>query len=361
MSTTDEPQTGPTADVAAPPKRDSPEPPDERQRTRVVIRLLRRPELAAVIGALVVWIFFAVVAGDSGFLTRRGAANYLTVSAQLGIVAVPVAVLMIAGEFDLSVGSMLAAAGMIVATLTTEMGVPFELAALAAFAFALFVGFVNGTVVLRTGLPSFIVTLATLFILRGTILGVTRVLTGRTLIGGVRGAIEGSPLAPLFGTSIAGFRVSIFWWIGITVLATFVLLRTRFGNWIFGAGGSAEAARKSGVPIDRVKLALFMVTASAAALIGVIQTVQTGSADTLRGQLLEFEAIIAAVVGGTLLTGGYGSAVGAFFGALTFGIVSQGIFFAGFNSDWFLSFLGVMLLLAVLANNLIRNKAMGAR
>ena len=335
---------------------------DERVRAHGVVgRLVRRPELGPIIGALVVWVFFAITAGDSGFLTKSGTINYLVVSAQLGILAVVVALLMIGGEFDLSVGSMIGATGMIGALGLVEYDLPFWLVLVLAFGFAMAVGALNGYIVVRTQLPSFIVTLASLFILRGATLGVTRLLTGRTQIGGVLEEVEGDPLAEIFVARISDFPASIIWWVLITAVVYWVLRRASFGNWIFGTGGDENAARNSGVPTVRVKIVLFMATAAAAALVGVIQTLSAGSADTLRGELKEFEAIIAAVIGGTLLTGGYGSAIGPFFGALTFGIVQQGIFFTGVNTDWFRVFLGTMLLAAVLANNFIRRKALEAR
>jgi simple sugar transport system permease protein len=323
-------------------------------------RWLTRPELAAVAGAILVFVFFAVVAGDSGFLTAGGAASYLEVAAQLGIVAVPVAMLMIGGEFDLSVGSMVGAAGMIIAITITEYGWPLWAAVLLAFAVALAVGFFNGYLVIRTGLPSFIVTLAMLFALRGLTIGFARLLTGRTQLG-LGDAASGSPLAPLFAGSIGGFSVTIIWWLALAVLGTWVLQRTTFGNWIFGAGGDANAARNVGVPVSRVKIILFMCTALSAALLATIQVLDAGSADVLRGELLELQAIAASVIGGVLLTGGYGSVVGALFGALIFGMVQQGIFFTGVNTDWFLVFVGAMLLVAVLFNNVIRKRASEAR
>jgi len=321
---------------------------------------LTRPELAAIAGSILVFVFFAVVAGDSGFLTLGGAASYLEVAAQLGIVAVPVSLLMIAGEFDLSVGSMVGAAGMIIAISVTEYGWPLSVAVLVAFAVALAVGFLNGYLVIWTGLPSFIVTLAMLFALRGLTIGFSRLLTGRTQIG-LSDEISGSPLRPLFAGTLGSFSVSIIWWIGLAVLATWVLQRTVFGNWIFAAGGDPNAARNVGVPVNRVKIILFMCTALSAALLATIQVLDAGSADVLRGELLELQAIAASVIGGVLLTGGYGSVVGALFGALIFGMVQQGIFFIGVSTDWFLVFVGVMLLIAVVFNNFIRKRASEAR
>ncbi len=320
-------------------------------------RLMTRPELAAIGGAILVWVFFAIVAGDSGFLTRGGTASYLEVAAQLGIVAVPVAMLMISGEFDLSVGSMVGAAGMIIAISTSEYGWPLWAGILAAFAVALGVGAFNGYVVIKTGLPSFIVTLGMLFALRGLTIGFARLLTGRTQLGLPEAGGLGEALTTFFSGSVGAFSASIIWWIVLAVIGSWVLLRTTFGNWIYGAGGDARAARQLGVPVNRVKIILFMCTALGAALLATIQVLDAGSADVLRGQLLELQAIAAAVIGGVLLTGGYGTVVGAVFGALIFGMVQQGIFFTGVSTDWFQVFVGVMLLVAVLFNNIIRRRA----
>ena len=324
-------------------------------------RLLARPELGAVSGAVLVFIFFAVVAGDKGFLSFRGIASWLEVSAQLGILAIGAALLMIGGEFDLSIGSMIAAAGLVMAIPVAVYGWPFWIAILAAFAFALLVGYINGFIVNRTRLPSFIVTLAFLYILRGAAIGFTRLVTGRTQVSGLKEAAASDWLAPIFRGDLLGLPVSIFWWLGLAVLATWLLQRTRFGNWIFGVGGDAEAARNTGVPVNRVRILLFMGTALTATLFAALQVVDLGSADVNRGLLKEFEAIIAAVIGGCLLTGGYGSVVGAVFGALIFGMVQQGIFFTGVNTDWFKVFLGVMLLIAVVFNNFIRKRVTEAK
>jgi simple sugar transport system permease protein len=231
---------------------------------------------------------------------------------------------------------------------------------LVAFVVALAVGFLNGYLVIWTGLPSFIVTLAMLFALRGLTIGFSRLLTGRTQIG-LSDAISDSPLRPLFAGTLGSFSVSIVWWLLLAVLATWVLQRTVFGNWVFAAGGDPNAARNVGVPVNRVKVILFMCTALSAALLATIQVLDAGSADVLRGELLELQAIAASVIGGVLLTGGYGSVVGAVFGALIFGMVQQGIFFIGVSTDWFLVFVGVMLLIAVVFNNFIRKRASEAR
>jgi simple sugar transport system permease protein len=351
----------------------------------VMRQSLRRPELGAVAGFVLVILFFMVFAGDSGLFSARGTVNFLEVSAQLGILAVAVCLLMIGGEFDLSLGSMIAFAGVIIAILSTEYGWPVWSCILVAFGAAILVGYLNGWLVVKTGLPSFIVTLATLFILRGVTLGVTRLITGRTQIPGMKELASGDWLAPLFSgqfgggfltwlaeigiidkrpdglPSVQGIPVSILWWLGLTAVGTWILLKTRFGNWIFTVGGDANAARNVGVPVAKVKIRLFILSACAATLFAAIQVLSVGSADTSRGLQKEFEAIIAVVIGGTLLTGGYGSAVGAMFGALIFGVVQMGIFYTGIDTDWFKAFMGLMLLVAVLFNNFIRKKAAEAR
>jgi len=341
------------------------EPDDRLLRSSVVRRTLLRPEMGAIVGAVAIWIYFAIVAGDRGFLSARGTASYLEVSAQLGILAIAVALLMISGEFDLSIGSIIGAAGMIIAILSDEYGWSIWWAIGVALAVSLVIGFINGLVVRITGLPSFIITLATLFIIRGLTIALTRIETGRTQIGGLTSVRDFEPARQLFASRVplfgADFPIVILWWFVLTAIATFVLMRTPFGNWTFGAGGNEQAARNVGVPVTRVKISLFMATATAAWLVAVIQVIGSTGADVLRGTQQEFYAIIAVVIGGTLLTGGYGSAIGAAIGALIFGMVRQGIVYAGVDADWFQVFLGGMLLLAVLINRFVRNRAMEAR
>lgn len=341
--------------------------PDERVRQKsIVAKLLSRPEVGAIAGTVLVWGFFAVIAADNNFVSWATIASILDRAAPLGILAVAVALLMIGGEFDLSIGSILGFSGMAIMTLVTPIeagGFGWSLwpAIALTLVMALMIGGVNGWLVIATRLPSFIVTLGTLFIFRGLTIAVTRQLTNRTQLGdldqvagfGLADAIFASQLR-LFG---ATFRVSILWWVAATATATWILLRTRQGNWIFGTGGAADAARNVGVPVRRVKVSLFMTTAFAAFLVAVIQAVQFNGSDTLRGTGQEFEAIIAAVVGGTLLTGGYGSAVGPFFGALIFAMVQQGIIITGVDGDWFQVFVGGVLVAAVIFNNYIRQQA----
>jgi len=351
----------------------------------LLARLIKRPELGAIAGVVLVTIFFLITA-DSAMFTLSGILNFLTPASQLAILAIGASMLMIGGEFDLSLGSMVAFAGLFFSAAVVNFGLPLVVAIPATLIFAALVGSISGQIVVRTGLPSFIVTLAFLFILRGlSLVGLKLATGGSTQLRGVRETVEGDWLVPFFsgdafgglftwlasngwvetfknGTvKVPGIPVEVIWAIGLAILATYVLLRTPVGNWIFASGGDPVAASNSGVPVRKVKISLFMLTAACAALLAIIQVLDAGSTDARRGFMKEFEAIIAAVIGGCLLTGGYGSAIGAFFGSIIFGMVVIGLTYTDFDQDWFQVFLGGMLLLAVLFNNMIRKRVTGER
>jgi simple sugar transport system permease protein len=343
--------------------------------------LLGRPEFAAISGTVLIFAMFAIGAGGSGMFDLDGVMNWSQVAAYLGILAVGACLLMIAGEFDLSIGSMIGFAGMMVAIPTMYFHWPIALAILFAFAACVALGALNGYLVMRTRLPSFIVTLAFLFILRGLTLALSIMFADRTIVSGVGDVAKADWLTNLLfhGTAFKGLFASlahigigrmldngqplvpgvpkvILWWFALTAIGAFVLARTRYGNWILAVGGDANAAKNVGVPVKRVKISLFMLTAFCSCLFAVLQVCDIGSAAADRGIQKEFEAIIAAVIGGTLLTGGYGSVIGAAFGALIFGVVQIGITYTNIDSDWFRVFLGMMLLMAVLFNHYVRRR-----
>ena len=359
---------------------------DERlDRASLALRLMRRPEAGVFTGLVATFVIFAFLPGAAALYSLQGLMTFLTLASELGILAAAVALLIIAGEFDLSVGSMIGFAGIVIGLLVTHLHFPLWAAIGSAFAVAALVGYINGLIVVKTRLPSFIVTLASLYILRGLSIGITRAVTGRTQIPYILDEVPDPGTASLFNGHVLkglfqwmgnqgwiavksdgvpfvhGLPVSLVWWIGITIVAGYILTETRFGNWIYASGGDAEVARNVGVPVARVKITLFMATACAATLLASIQVMQSGSADTIRGLLKEFEAIIAAVVGGVLLTGGYGTIYGAALGALIFGLVQMGIFYTGIDTDWFKVFLGIVILIAVLVNNYARSKALGEK
>jgi simple sugar transport system permease protein len=316
--------------------------------------LMRRPEAGALIATVSIYIFFALVAG-AAFTSTKGTATWLNPAAELGIIALPVGLLMIAGELDLSVGSVLAASSMTLAIVSGYWGNPIIVGIAIALGLGLAVGFINGFIVTRSKVPSFVVTLATNFALSGLALWLTRSISGST-------SVEITPASwakTLFGSYVGGsFEVAIFWWIGVIVIVGWILHVSRFGNWIFAVGGDLQSARATGIPTDRVKIGLFMASAFGASLVGIIQTIIYNSAQVANGQAFVFNSIIAVVIGGVLLTGGYGSVVGVTLGTLTFAIVGQGIYYTGWNPDLANLFLGVLLLIAVIMNNTFRRMAL---
>ena len=363
---------------------------DERIKSRSRFReAMIRPELGGIVGTIIVFALFLVFAFDSGMFNSQGVLNWSQVSAQFMIIAVGACLLMIAGEFDLSVGSMIGFAGMMIAIFSVTLGWPVWMAIIVTFVLCTALGAVNGFIVVRTGLPSFIVTLAFLFILRGFTIYFPQTIERKTIIGGIKDVAEGDWLAALFGGKILtglfqwlgdagiiatfergtragqpivdGVPMLIVWALALIVFGHILLTKTKFGNWIFAAGGDAEAARNSGVPVNKVKILMFMFTAFCATVFATCQVMEFGSAGADRGLLKEFEAIIAVVIGGALLTGGYGSVIGAALGALIFGVVQQGLFFAGVESSLFRVFLGLILLAAVILNTYIRRMITGER
>lgn len=345
---------------------------DRLQRVSRITQALRRPELGSVLGAVAIFVLFALFDATPNhiWLHQPGLAAWLQQAAFFGILAVPVGLLMIGGEFDLSTGVMSGVTAIVMALLVAKWHVNAWIAIVITFAFAAVIGLINGVLVVRTKLPSFIITLATFFVLRGVSVGGVQLLNGgNTVVAVISGSPSGlSSARTVFGSSFlsssalqSGYSTAILWFIGVTIVATWVLMRTRFGNWIFASGGDANAARNVGVPVSRTKILLFLSTALAAALVGVISFTQASSAVSEQGVGYEFYYIIAAVVGGCLLTGGYGSAIGAAVGACVIGMAFEGVIYAGWDSSWDFAFLGVILLLAVIINTFIYRRASTAR
>ena len=324
-----------------------------------VTRSLRRPEFGAIIGALVILTFFSITV--DGFFSLGGAARFLDRAAPIGVMAVAVSLLMIGGEFDLSTGVMTGTTGLVMGLLVTRLQINIWVGIVASLVFALSIGFINGFIVVKTSLPSFIVTLGTFFVLRGANLGITKLVTDTVRVEGIDD-VPGYELArrifsQSFGSPPQEINILIFWWLGLTIFAALMLLRSKFGNWVFSVGGDALAARNVGVPVAMTKIGLFMGTSMASWLVGISLAVRFRSVQGGQGIGQEFMYIIASVVGGCLLTGGYGSPIGATVGALIIGMAFTGIAFAGWNTDWLWLFVGVLLLVAVLVNNYVRLQA----
>jgi simple sugar transport system permease protein len=295
-------------------------------------RLLARPEIGALVAAIVIFVFFLAVAPSF-----RSAPSFFTVlytSSTIGLVAVAVGLLMIGGEFDLSAGVITTTAGLFNAMFCYQLGINLWVGAILSLIFCLCIGFFNGYMVMRTGIPSFLITLGSFFVLQGANLGVTKLVTGSV----------SSPIGPV------QLNITVIWWLVFAALAAYILQRTRIGNWIYAVGGNAASARAVGVPVTRVKIGLFMTVSFLGWFTGMHYLYNFNVLQAGNGVGNEFLYIIAAVVGGTLMTGGYGNTIGVALGSFIFGMTSLGIVYAGWDPNWFRAFLGVMLLLAVMVN-----------
>jgi simple sugar transport system permease protein len=326
-------------------------------------RLMSRPELGSVLGAVAVFAVFAVVAEN--FLRAGSLSTVLYAASTIGIMAVPVSLLMIGGEFDLSAGVLVTSAALVSSMtsyqLTANVWVGVGVSLVVTLAFGLF----NGLMLTRTGLPSFIITLGTFLMLTGLNLGFTKLISGTVATKSIADMDGFGAARSVFAArlELGGFiiQATVLWWLGLVAVATWILLRTRAGNWIFAAGGNKDAARAVGVPVAATKIGLYLGVALAAWISGQHLLFNYNVVQSGEGVGNELIFIAAAVIGGCLLTGGYGSAVGAAVGALIFGMTQKGIVFAQWDPNWFKFFLGAMLLLATLLNIWIRKRVEAAR
>jgi simple sugar transport system permease protein len=317
------------------------------------------PELGAALAAVAVLVFFSVVA-DS-FLRASSIGTVLYAASTIGIMAVPVSLLMIGGEFDLSAGVLVTTGALTSSMVSYQLTAVTWVGVLVSLLVTLAVSGFNGWMLGRTRLPSFIITLGTFLMLTGANLGVTKLVFGTVTtkpIGDMQG-FDSCRLLFASELTVGGMTVkaTVWWWLGLVAVASWVLLRTRYGNWIFAVGGDAAAARAVGVPVGRTRIGLYLGIGFCAWVLGQhllfsFDTVQSGE-----GVGNELIYIVAAVIGGCLITGGYGSVLGGALGALIFGMVSKGIVYAQWNPDWFKFFLGAMLLLAALLNSWVKRRA----
>lgn len=318
-----------------------------------------RPEVGALVAAAVIFVFFLAVA--PAFRSADAFVTVLYQSSTIGIVAVAVGMLMIGGEFDLSAGVIVTSAGLVNSMFCWYFGINLWVGAILSLLFCLAVGFLNGYLVMRTGIPSFLITLGTFFVLQGANLGVTKLVTGSVSSTDVSRIDGFGSLGAIFASSFAIGPVvvwgTVVWWILFVAVATWILRRTRGGNWIYAVGGAADSARAVGVPVVRTKIGLFLAVSFLGWFVGMHNLYRFNTLQAGGGVGNEFLYIIAAVVGGTLLTGGFGNALGVAIGAFIFGMTSLGIVYAGWDPNWFRAFLGVMLLLAVLVNLYVRRLA----
>jgi len=311
-------------------------------------RLLLRPEATSVAALAILFIVFSVLSPDL-FPTKQTYISVMAVAAELGIVSIGVTLLMIGGHFDLSVGAILGLTSYVAVVLMRDAHLSPIIAAPAAVAAGAVLGAINGAIVVKFRIHSFVVTLGTMLIWRGVVIALTG---GFPIM---------APIPSLFrdvmsGPLLFGFRMSMLWFFGIGAMATFLLVRTRLGNWIQARGQNEQAARNLGVPVDRVTIILFMITSALGAVAGVIQVARFASVDALRGEGMELQAVAVTVIGGTLLSGGYGSAIGTIFGAITFGVIQVGLVLAGAPGHFFRTLTGFIVIAAVILNTSIARR-----
>lgn len=315
---------------------------------------LRRPEAGAILSLIGVVAFFLIFGGVS-LGNLAGAASWVNFAANLGIVAIPLGLLMIAGELDISIGALIPAGSMAVAILSGYYGLPIWVGMAGALGLGALVGLINGLLTVRTSVPSLIITLGTLVAMQGIVLAGSVLLTGNASV-----SLDAPAWAKfIFGQLIGGsHQVIILWWFIFAAVVTFVVHKTPLGNWLFAMGGDKDSARNAGIPVRGMTIGLFILSACSAFFVGMCQAILFNSAQVSGGMGYIFNAIVSVVVGGVLLTGGFGSVTGIFIGTLTFAIVSQGIYFTDIDRNWSNLTIGIMLLAAVAMNESFRKLAL---
>jgi simple sugar transport system permease protein len=308
-----------------------------------------KPEFAGVALLVILAVVFQW-RSQGVFLSADNVRGILGILPEVGLVAVGVTLLMICGEFDLSVGSVFALMPMSVAIML-EAGWPFWPAVLVGLAIAALMGFVNGFVTVRFAIPSFITTLGMLFIARS----LTVVISG-----GFPPLLPDDVPSWIFTQFIgpAGlFRMSFLWFAALAALIAALLSLTNFGNWVKATGGFVDAAASMGIPVVRVKIACFMACSMLAGFAGLIQVLRLGSPLPSIGEGLELQAVAAAVIGGAALTGGVGTIIGAIVGALLIRVIDNGLVLSQVDANWFKFAIGLLTILAVVANAWLRRTA----
>ena len=311
---------------------------------------LEKPELAGVVFLLVLAIAFQIRSGGV-FLSAQNLQGIFGILPETALVAIGVTLLMICGEFDLSVGSVFALTPMVMAVLV-EAGTPFAPAFGAGLLVAMAIGFVNGFLTIRFSIPSFITTLGMLFVARS----ITVVISG-----GFPPFLPADALPKWLFTIYVGpgdmFRVSFLWFVAIAVIISALLSRTNFGNWVRATGGFQPAAQSMGIPTARVKIACFMICSVLAGFAGTIQVMRLGAPLPSIGEGMELQAVAAAVIGGTALTGGIGTILGGILGATLIRVIDNGLVLSQVDANWFKMALGALTVFAVVLNAWLRNKA----
>jgi simple sugar transport system permease protein len=306
----------------------------------LIRRLIATPEFGPLVLLVLELIVFWAINPD--FLSPLNVSNLLTFTVELGLIALAMTLLMTSGEFDLSVGSVFGFSPVLMWTLFNQGVMPFAAAFVVALVFALLVGWINGWFVTRLKIPSFLVTLGMLLVVRGTALFVTDGFPQRAWNAGDQ------PLAHILAGEffIGPFRIyfSFFWFLAAAVILGYILTQTRFGNWIQASGGNAGAAMARGVNVARTKVTLFMLSAALSAFAGIISSIRTSAANPNSGTGYELEVIAMVVIGGTALTGGRGTIIGTVLGVFILRVMRNGIVLIGVPGLAYNIFIGAIIL-----------------
>jgi simple sugar transport system permease protein len=317
-------------------------------RTSRLRALVAAPEFAPLVLLVGMMVVFTTL--NPTFLSLGNIGNALAFTVELGLIALAMTLLMTAGEFDLSVGSVFGFAPVLMWALFNAGLLPLALAFLVAVAAALLIGLANGLFVTRLGIPSFLVTLGMLLVVRGTALWLTDGFPQRTWEAGdqwLAGVLVGEHCFGGEGVGCTGglrIYMSLVWFVLLALLFHYLLTGSRFGNWIQATGGNPAAARNRGVPIGRVKVALFMVSAAMSALAGAISSIRVSAANPNSGSGYELEVIAMVVIGGTLLSGGRGTIIGTVLGVLILRLMRNGIVMVGVPGLAYNIFIGAIIL-----------------
>lgn len=315
----------------------------------LVKTFLQKPELAAALLLALLVVLFQILS-NGVFLSAANLRGVLGLLPEVALVAVGVTLLMICGEFDLSVGSVFALMPMSMAVLMAE-GWPFLPAVLAGLALCAAVGFANGWLTIRYAIPSFITTLGMLFMARSLTVVISGGFPPRLNMDQIPDHLFVAFIGP--GELI---RASFIWFLAIAILVSLLLSRTNFGNWVRATGGFLPAANAMGIPTARVKIACFMICSVLAGFAGMIQVLRVGSPLPSMGEGLELAAVAAAVIGGTVLTGGIGSILGGIIGAILIRVIDNGLVLSRVDSNWFKFAIGALTILAVVGNSWLRKR-----
>ncbi len=288
------------------------------------------------------------------FLSAANVSNMFAYIPELGIIALGMTLLLTAGVFDLSVGAVFAVAPLVTFTLVNSQAIPLELAMLVGFGIAMLVGLINGLLVTKIGISSFLVTLGMMLVVRGAGLYMSAGFPQKTNAGSdllrtlLVGTVQIGPFAIVAG---------LVWFIGLAMFLHYVLRGTRFGNWIMATGGNGRSARARGINTDAVNIQLFVFTSFLAALAGTISAIRISSAYPIAGDGYELEVIAMSVVGGTSLFGGKGTIIGTVIGVILLRSIRNGIIVVGVPGLAYSMFVGVIILVAMSVQALLERRS----